>query len=157
MIFQKKEKKLLAVADGNAISLTKVPDEAFASGLLGVGFAVDPSSDIVCSPVNGTLQSISKTRHAYTIQSEEGLDILVHVGIDTVELNGEGFVCHVHEGDSLKAGDRLATVDFALLKSKGYDTLIPVLISNPEKLIGIDFTYGRVLGGKSETARYRLS
>ncbi len=157
MIFQKKEKKLLAVADGNAISLTEVPDEAFASGLLGVGFAVDPSSDIVCSPVNGTLQSISKTRHAYTIQSEDGLDILVHVGIDTVELNGEGFVCHAHEGDSLKAGDRLATVDFALLKRKGYATLIPVLISNPEQLAGIDYTYGRVLGGKSEAARYRLS
>lgn len=157
MLFQKKEKKLLAVADGNAVSLTEVPDEAFASGILGVGFAIEPSSDKVCSPVNGRLQSISQSRHAYTILSDDGLDILVHVGIDTVELMGEGFVCQAHEGDLLKAGDLLATVDFALLKSKGYSSMIPVLVSNPERLAGIDFTYGKVLGGKSEAARYRLS
>ena len=157
MIFQKKEKKLLAVADGNAIPLTEVPDEAFASGLLGVGFAIDPSSCSICAPVSGKLQSISQTRHAYTILSDDGLDILVHVGIDTVEMNGEGFVCHVREGESLTEGDRLVTVDLALLKSKGYSPIIPVLISNPEKLGGIDFIYGRVLGGKSEVARYRPS
>ena len=91
------------------------------------------------------------------MQSEDGLDILVHVGIDTVELMGEGFVTHVREGDTLKMGDRLATVDLALLKKRGYSTLIPVLITNPERISGIDFTYGRVLGGKSEAARYRLS
>ena len=157
MQFQKKEKKLLAVADGNAVSLTEVPDEAFASGILGVGFAVDPSSDSILSPVSGRVQSISQSRHAYTMQSEDGLDILVHVGIDTVELMGEGFVTHVREGDTLKMGDRLATVDLALLKKRGYSTLIPVLITNPERISGIDFTYGRVLGGKSEAARYRLS
>ena len=157
MLFQKKEKKLLAVADGNAIPLTEVPDEAFASGLLGVGFAIDPSNGRIYSPTGGRLQSISQTRHAYTILSDDGLDVLVHLGIDTVELNGEGFVSHVREGDAIKAGDLLATVDLALLKSKNYSCVIPVLISNPERLSGIDFTYGRVLGGKSEAARYRLS
>ena len=157
MLFQKKEKKLLAVADGNAIPLTEVPDEAFASGLLGVGFAIDPTGGHICSPVSGRLQSISQTRHAYTILSDDDLDVLVHIGIDTVELNGEGFVSHVREGDAIKAGDLLATVDLELLKSKNYSCVIPVLISNPERLSGIDFTYGRVLGGKSEAARYRLS
>lgn len=157
MLFQKKEKKLLAVADGNAIPLTEVPDEAFASGLLGVGFAIDPTDGHICSPVSGRLQSISQTRHAYTILSDDDLDVLVHIGIDTVELNGIGFTSHVREGDTLNTGDLLATVDLALLKSKNYSCVIPVLISNPERLSGIDFTYGRVLGGKSEAARYRLS
>lgn len=157
MLFQKKEKKLLAVADGNAIPLTEVPDEAFASGLLGVGFAIDPTDGHICSPVSGRLQSISQTRHAYTILSDDDLDVLVHIGIDTVELNGIGFVSHVREGDTLNTGDLLATVDLELLKSKNYSCVIPVLISNPERLSGIDFTYGRVLGGKSEAARYRLS
>ena len=157
MLFQKKEKKLLAVADGNAIPLTEVPDEAFSSGLLGVGFAVDPTGGHIYSPVSGRLQSISQTRHAYTILSDDDLDVLVHIGIDTVELNGMGFTSHVREGDTLNTGDLLATVDLALLKSKNYSCVIPVLISNPERLSGIDFTYGRVLGGKSEAARYRLS
>lgn len=157
MLFQKKEKKLLAVADGNAIPLTEVPDEAFASGLLGVGFAIDPTDGHICSPVSGRLQNISQTRHAYTILSDDDLDVLVHIGIDTVELNGIGFTSHVREGDTLNTGDLLATVDLALLKSKNYSCVIPVLISNPERLSGIDFTYGRVLGGKSEAARYRLS
>ena len=157
MLFRKKENKLLAVADGNAVSLSEVPDQAFASGLLGTGFAIEPTFGKILSPINGTLQAISESRHAYTIQSEDGLDVLVHIGIDTVELKGEGFVCHPCVGDTLRAGDPLATVDLDLLKKKGYPTVIPVLITNPERIDGIDFTYGRVLGGKSEAARYRLS
>ena len=157
MLFQKKEKKLLAVADGKAMALNEVADEAFASGILGTGFAIDPTAGSICSPIDGILQGLSETRHAYTILSDDGLEILVHVGIDTVELKGEGFVSHVHEGDRLKAGDALLTVDLKLLTDKGYSAVIPVLITNPERIAGIDFTYGRVLGGKSEAARYRLS
>ena len=157
MLFRKKENKLLAVADGNAVALSEVPDEAFASGLLGVGFAIEPTFGKILSPIDGTLQAISESRHAYTIQSEDGLDILVHIGIDTVELKGEGFVCHPCVGDTLRTGDPLATVDLDLLKKKGYPTVIPVLITNPDRLDKIDFTYGRVLGGKSEVVRYRLS
>ena len=157
MLFQKKEKLILAVADGEAVPLNEVPDEAFSSGILGVGFAIAPTSGTVYSPVSGKIESITETRHAYTILTDDGLDILVHVGIDTVELGGEGFVCTVNAGERVKAGEVLAQVDLDLLQKKSYSTLIPVLVTNPERLSNTDFTYGRVLGGKSEAVRYRLS
>ena len=84
MLFQKKEKLILAVADGEAVPLNEVPDEAFSSGILGVGFAIAPTSGTVYSPVSGKIESITETRHAYTILTDDGLDVLVHVGIDTV-------------------------------------------------------------------------
>ena len=157
MQFQRKEKKLLAAADGSAVSLTDVPDEAFASGILGVGFAIAPSAGRIYSPISGTVQGIVASRHAYTLLGDDGLDVLVHVGIDTVELGGEGFVCHVCEGETVRAGEPLATVDLSLLEARGYSTLIPIVITNPERIAAIDFTYGKVIGGKSETARYRLA
>ena len=91
MIFKKKQ-VLLAVTDGEAIPLSSVRDEAFASGMLGVGFAIEPSMGTVSSPVGGTVESVAETGHAYTIHTKDGLDILVHIGIDTVSLKGDGFL-----------------------------------------------------------------
>ena len=157
MLFQKKEKIILAVADGYAVPLSEVPDEAFSSGILGQGFAIKPTAGTVYAPASGTVESISETKHAYTLLTEDGLDILVHVGIDTVELKGEGFLPMVNVGDKIKAGDVLSRADLDLIKSKGYETVIPVLITNSEKLSKNDLTIGKVVGGKSEVLRYRLA
>lgn len=157
MLFQKKKKTLVAVADGVAIPLSEVPDEAFASGMLGVGFAVKPSEGTVCAPIDGIVESISDTRHAYTLLSADGLDVLVHVGIDTVEMKGEGFLPMVRVGDRVKAGDVLMRADLDLIQTHGFKTVIPVLVTNPEKLTVTDTVYGKTLGGQTDVLHYRLS
>ena len=155
MLFVKKEKLMLAVADGQAIPLSEVPDEAFASGMLGVGFAIKPTAGTVYSPVSGKIISITDSRHAYTILTDDGLDVLVHIGIDTVSLGGEGFVSMVVAGEHIQAGSVIARADMELITSKNLSTVIPVLVTNPENLTKTDFTYGKVLGGKSEVMRYK--
>ena len=156
MLFSKKVSAFLAVADGEVIPLEKVPDEAFASGVLGVGFAVLPTSGTVYSPVSGRVESVTDTGHAYTILSEDGLDVLVHVGIDTVELKGEGFMPFAYPGKEIKAGDVLTRVDLEVLRQKEKPAHIPVLVTNPEKLAKFDVSYGRVHGGKSRAMTYRI-
>ena len=156
-LFSNKEKKLLAVADGKALPLGDVPDEAFSSGILGIGFAIEPTAGTVHSPIDGKIDSITDSHHAYTILSEDGLDVLVHIGIDTVELGGKGFLPMVAVGDTVKAGDILARADLDVIRTAGKPTVIPVLITNPDALAKRDFIYGEVLGGKSEVLRYRLS
>jgi glucose-specific phosphotransferase system IIA component len=158
MLFSKKEKEsaLLAVADGEVVDLEKVPDEAFSSGVLGVGFAILPSSGVIHSPSAGKIESVTETGHAYTLLTEDGLDVLIHVGIDTVELKGEGFLTLVHEGQTVKAGDVLARVDLGVLRGKGLATHIPVLVTNPERLAKHDVSYGSAQGGKSRAMTYHI-
>ena len=155
MLFSKKGPALLAVADGEVIPLEKVPDEAFASGVLGVGFAILPTSGIIHSPANGRVESITDTGHAYTLQTEDGLDVLIHVGIDTVELKGKGFLTLVHAGQAVKAGDVLARVELDVIREKGLNTHIPVLVTNPERLQKHELTCGSARGGKTRVMTYR--
>ena len=158
MLFSKKDKEaaLVAVTDGEALPLEKVPDEAFSSGVLGVGFAILPTSGVIHSPVAGRIESVTETGHAYTILTEDGLDVLIHIGIDTVELKGEGFLTLAHEGQTVKAGDVLSRVDLTVLRSRGLHTHIPVLVTNPEKLTKYDLSCGPVQGGKSRVMTYRI-
>ena len=109
-LFQKNH-QLLAVCNGNAQSLANVPDEAFASGMLGQGVTVFPTGGRFVSPVAGRIESIAESRHAYTILSEDGLELLIHIGVDTVELKGECFTPLVKEGQTVRVGDALADAD----------------------------------------------
>ena len=154
-LFSKKEKSLLAVTDGIAIPLSKVPDEAFSSGVLGIGFAVEPKTGTIYCPADGRVESISETKHAYTILTDNGLDLLVHIGIDTVEMGGTGFLPMVSVGDRVGAGKVLARVDLDELRRAGKPSVIPVLITNPDAVSHHDLIYGEVLGGKTEVLRYR--
>ena len=154
---KKKEKSLLAVTDGQAIALSEVPDEAFSSGILGIGVAIEPTSGTVCSPLDGVLEAISETAHAYTIHTHDGLDVLVHIGIDTVTLGGKGFLPMVKAGYRVKAGDVIARVDLEAVRASGCSTLIPVLITNPEALAESRISLGTVQSGKSVILSYRLS
>lgn len=159
MLFQKNTKKdaeLLAVANGTAIPLSEVPDEVFASGMLGVGFAVNPTDGTVYSPVSGKIESITESKHAYTIQTDDGLDVLVHIGIDTVSLKGEGFLPMVKTGNRIKAGDILARVDLNLLHEKKHPTVIPVIVTNAEKISVKEVRTGAVIGGKECILRYKI-
>ena len=156
MFFSKsKERSLLAPTSGEVLPLSRVPDEVFSSGMLGEGVAIDPTDGVILSPVRGRVLSVTETGHAYTILSEDGLDVLIHIGIDTVSLKGEGFLSMVSVGDSVKAGDVLARVDLNLLRGKNYPTVIPVLITNPEKLQSKKINLGDVRGGIDPILRYK--
>lgn len=117
-------------AKGDAIPLGEVEDEAFSSKMLGDGVAVNIISGDISSPCDGKIMNIAKTSHAYSILSDDGLEILVHIGIDTVELKGMGFTSAVSVGDKVKTGDSLCRADLEFIKSKGYSTVTPVVISN---------------------------
>lgn len=132
--FFKKEKTLASVANGRIINVTKIPDKVFSQKILGDGFGVIPTTGDFFSPANGVVTDVTATLHAYCITTDDGLEILVHIGIDTVELNGKGFTPLVKKGDRLAAGDALAHADLDFLKEKGYSTATAVVITNPEKL-----------------------
>ena len=117
---------------GQVVALTEVPDETFSEGVLGLGAAIIPADGKVYSPVDGEISSTVDSRHAVGILADTGAEILIHFGLDTVQLNGEGFTYHIKDGQRVRAGDLLISVDLALVKAKGYNTITPVLVSNAE-------------------------
>ncbi len=149
MFGRKKARKgrITCCADGEAIPLGSVADEVFSSKMLGDGIAVVPIGKAFVSPCDGKVLGVAKTAHAYNLLSDDGLEILVHIGVDTVELCGEGFAPKVKEGDHVKAGDILCTADTDFIKSKGYDTTTPIIISNFQILSFFDISYGNVKAG----------
>ncbi len=126
---------------GNVINLSEVKDETFSSGVLGQGIAVEPSEGIVYAPFDGVVSTIFPTFHAIGLTDVTGtVDLLIHIGMDTVELKGEGYKAFCKEGDTIKKGDKLIEFDVELIKSRGYDVTTPVLISNSQ-----DFAEVRML------------
>ncbi len=125
-----KEEIVLSPVDGKVIDLKNVNDPAFSEGILGDGLAIEPSSSQIVSPVDGVVSMLFDTCHAIGLSSESGVEILIHVGMDTVELNGEGFTSRVASGQKIKKGDPLLEVDFDFIKSKGYDIVTPIVITN---------------------------
>ncbi len=132
--FLKKEKRLAAVANGRVIGLNKVPDLVFSQKILGDGFGVIPTDGHFFSPADGVVTDVTDTLHAYCITTDDGLELLVHIGLDTVELKGLGFTPLIKKGDKLSTGDAIAHADLDLIKEKGYSTVCVVVVTNTEKL-----------------------
>lgn len=122
---------------GDVMSLEQVNDATFASGLLGKGVAIAPQQGRVVSPVAGRVASLFKTRHAIGIESDDGAEILIHVGIDTVKLDGLHFSAHVQEGDRVQPGDLLIEFDQAAIHAAGFDTTTPIIISNSDDYVEV--------------------
>lgn len=157
MFFRRnKEKELLAVCDGISFEINKIPDEAFSSGMLGVGYGIEPSGSSFYSPVCGKIESIADTKHAYTITTDDGIDVLVHVGIDTVNLNGRGFASFVKVGQRVNPGDLIASVDLEAIRKTGLSTITAVLIANDDKVDKLSFNFGYVRGGSDAVAKYKI-
>jgi len=135
--FRKKEETLLAPLTGKIVEIEQVPDPAFSQKLMD-GVAIDPADGIVVSPVNGEVIQFFHTKHAIGIRSETGLELLIHIGLDTVMMNGEGFVGHVKVGDKVKAGDSLLTFDLALIKEKAASTITPIVITNMDAVQSLE-------------------
>lgn len=137
-----------APVSGHIVALDQVPDPVFSGKALGDGVAIVPTDGKIYSPVNGEIATVAATKHAFGFSSEEGLDILVHVGLETVALDGEGFTVHVNEGDKVKAGDLIAEVDLALLKKKEINPITPVLICGGMDEMQMQTASGDVSAGK---------
>lgn len=133
--------------NGKAVPLADVPDPVFSDKVLGDGCAVIPDDGKLYSPVNGEVSSIAETKHAYGFTSEDGLEVLVHFGLETVGLKGEGFTPHVSEGDKVKVGDLIAEIDIDLIKEKGLNTITPVLVSDGADDLEMTVNEGAVKAG----------
>ena len=124
------ETTIQTVAAGSVVSITEVNDAVFSQKMMGDGFAVYPSANDVVSPVDGVVTSTFPTKHAIGIKTDDGIEVLVHMGIDTVELKGEGFELFVEEGQTIQAGDKLAEMNLEMIKAAGKDTAIMVVFTN---------------------------
>ncbi|GAB2482211.1 PTS transporter subunit IIBC [Alkalibacterium psychrotolerans] len=122
--------QVVSVAEGNVQPITEAPDEVFSQKMMGDGYVITPEEDTVVSPVSGTITSIFPTKHAVGIETEEGIEVLVHMGIDTVELKGQGFEVFVSEGQTVAGGDKLAAMDRKAVKEAGKQTAILVVFTN---------------------------
>lgn len=131
-MFEKNAKtiSLKAVEDGRTIPMDEVNDQTFAQKLLGPGIAIVPSNGTVVSPINGTIATVMDTKHAVCIQGEDGLELIVHAGLDTVELNGKYYQTYKEIGDQVKAGDVLLEFDLEEITKAGYDVTTPIVITN---------------------------
>lgn len=127
------DNEILSPLAGKAIALEDVPDPTFAEGILGLGAAVEPSEGKITAPADGTVGTLFDTHHAIGLNLDNGAELLIHIGINTVELNGEGFTAHVSEGDRVKKSQTLITFDKELIASKGYKTVTPVIVTNPDE------------------------
>lgn len=143
--FKKKSepKELKAMVNCEVISVTEVKDDVFSSCMLGKGIAIHPADGVVVAPVDGEISvTMEGTNHAVGIRIAEGFDLLIHIGLDTVSLNGEGFTSHISMGQKVKAGDKLITFDKALVESKGLCAdVILIALDNPA-LPALDFKTG---------------
>ncbi len=135
--FLKKELKLIAPIDGNTIALSNVPDPVFSQKMAGDGTAIDSTGDIVVAPCDGELTLIFKTNHAFAMSLDNGIELLVHIGIDTVSLNGEGFERLIEPGQTVKAGTPIIKINRQIIKEKNLSLITPVLITNPDSVKSI--------------------
>jgi PTS system beta-glucosides-specific IIC component len=122
---------------GKVISLDDVPDKVFASRALGEGVGIIPTDGTIVAPVSGVLATVAGTGHAYGIKTDDGVEVLIHVGIDTVRLKGEGFTVHVTKGERVTRGEVLGTVDLEVVKAAGYDATTMVVVTNTKNLTSV--------------------
>ena len=123
---------LVAICDGKVMPLSEVPDPVFSQKMAGDGVAIEPTSDVIVAPADGELSLVFNTKHAFAMTLENGIELLVHVGLETVSLNGEGFEQLAEAGQKIKAGTPILKIDRDFIKSKGLPLITPILITNPD-------------------------
>lgn len=150
-----KKVKIVSPAAGKVLALSATNDEVFSTGMMGEGFGLEPVSEKVVAPVSGKITMVADSKHAVGITTKEGLEVLVHMGIDTVGLNGEPFDLAIQDGQEVKAGQALATMSLENIKLAGLETTIMVIITNSsDKLEGLDIEEGEVEAGKEVATAY---
>ena len=152
-----KEITLVAPITGRTIDLSNVPDKVFAEKLAGDGIAIDPTGDVIVAPADGELTLVFKTMHAFAITLANGAELLIHIGIDTVSLNGEGFQQLVEAGKMVKAGTPIIKIDRDFILSKGLSLITPVLITNMDIVKELNTNVDKdVVAGQNEVISFSL-
>ncbi len=141
--------QILSLTNGEILELSEVPDEVFSTKLMGDGFAIKSSDGYIYSPVDGTIEVIFPTKHAIIIKSKYGKEILIHLGIETVKLEGKGFEIFVEVGQSVKAGDKLVKMDLDYIEKNATSIISPVIFTNLESNQGVDIKTGKVKAKES--------
>ncbi|MBM7584242.1 PTS system glucose-specific IIA component [Bacillus pakistanensis] len=138
-LFGKKEDAPTTVSiysplSGNLLPLEQVPDPVFSQKMMGDGLAVEPTDGKVVSPIEGEVMQVFPTKHAVGLKSKNGAEVLIHIGLETVSMEGKGFEAHVSEGSKVSVGDPLITFDMELVKEKAKSTITPVIVTNGDDL-----------------------
>lgn len=140
---------------GKMVSLMEIPDEVFSEKIIGDGAAIIPQEDMVVAPVDGEIIQVADTGHAFCIRSKDGLDVLLHIGVDTVNMRGEGFKSFVSVGDKVKAGEKIGKADVRLIEKKGYPLHSAVIITNMQEIKNMQSYTGNAVAGKTELILYK--
>ena len=148
--------EVYSVADGQVVALEQVKDPVFAQKMMGDGFAVEPANGNIVSPVSGTVSSIFPTKHALGLVTEAGLEVLVHIGLDTVSLEGKPFTVHVAEGQKVAAGDLLVTADLDAIRAAGRETSTVVVFTNGDVIKSVKLEKTGSLAAKTAVAKVEL-
>ncbi len=148
--------EVYSVADGQVVALEQVKDPVFAQKMMGDGFAVEPANGNIVSPVSGTVSSIFPTKHALGLVTEPGLEVLVHIGLDTVSLEGKPFTVHVAEGQKVAAGDLLVTADLDAIRAAGRETSTVVVFTNGDVIKSVKLEKTGSLAAKTAVAKVEL-
>lgn len=145
--------EIVAPISGEIVNIEEVPDVVFSEKIVGDGIAIKPSGSTLVAPCDGTIGKIFESNKAFSIESDNGLDIFVQFGIDTMELKGEGFTRVAEEGQKVNMGDTVLTIDLALLEEKAKSTLTPVVISNMDEVKDLVKLSGTVVVGNTPIMR----
>lgn len=157
--FKKKEEPSYVLGSpvkGKTVALSEVNDPTFSEGMLGQGVAVLPSEGKIYAPADGEISMVFDTRHAVSMISDDGVEILVHVGLDTVEMKGDGFEGHVQAGDKVKKGDLLLTVDLDKVKAAGYETITPMLVCNTDDYASVEGIVGNEVAPGDDAVKIKI-
>ena len=138
-----KQLEIAAALEGESVELIEVNDPAFSEEMFGKGMAIRPISGKVVAPVSGVVTQMFDTGHAVSITSDDGIEVLIHVGIDTVKLRGEFFTPLVKNGDKIEVGSELIQFDLEAIKTAGYDTVTPIVVCNTDMYSGYNITTGK--------------
>ncbi|OCL27210.1 PTS glucose transporter subunit IIA [Orenia metallireducens] len=150
-IFNKNNKvEFLAPMTGEIVKIEDVPDKVFAEKMLGDGIAINPSEGTIVAPCSGEIIQIFPTNHAVGIKTETNLELLIHIGIDTVKLNGKGFESFIEKGDKVKAGDKLIKIDLDYVKENAKSLITPLVITNMSEVDKMNKQQGSVVSGKDQ-------
>ncbi|EGQ3382876.1 PTS glucose transporter subunit IIA [Staphylococcus pseudintermedius] len=133
-----KEIQVYAPMTGEYVKIEDIPDPVFAQKMMGDGFGIRPTEGKVVSPITGVVDNVFPTKHAIGLKADNGLEVLVHIGLDTVQLNGEGFETLVNSGDTVKVGDPLVTFDVDYIDPHAKSIVSPVIITNTDQTVAID-------------------
>ena len=133
-LFKAKKQIVISPADGDVVELSEVPDEVFSEKMAGDGIAIFPRSNTFVAPVSGIITKIFSTNHAFSIKTKSGLEVLVHIGLDTVALNGDGFKRLAKEGDTVSAGKPIVSADLDFIVSQGKEIITPIVLNYEKEL-----------------------